>query len=368
MLQARYTDPVSGQQVAAPVTFQTKQDADAWLSTRQADLIRGTWLSEARKIHSRTTLTEYADSWLLRRQVKPRTRAEYRRLLDKLIVPTFGSTPLGGITAEQVRTWYSRLPPGKPTQRARAYELLRTILGTAVADDLLASNPCRIKGGAQVKRSKVIRPATLAELEVIVAAMPARLRVMTLLSAWCALRFGESTELRRKDVQLERDKDDELIRGVLRVRRGVSRVKGSTIIGSPKSAAGSRNVAVPPHLLPLLSAHLAEHVGSGPDSLLFPGAGGQHLAPASLYVGWYAARHKAGRDDLRWHDLRHTGAVLAASTGATLRELMDRLGHSTPSAALMYQHSAADADTRIAEALSALVDSDTPETESTRRV
>ena len=58
--------------------------------------------------------------------------------------------------------------------------------------------------------------------------------------------------------------------------------------------------------------------------------------------------------DLRWHDLRHTGAVLAAQTGATLAELMGRLGHTTPGAAMRYQHAAADRDTEIARRLSEL--------------
>lgn len=64
----------------------------------------------------------------------------------------------------------------------------------------------------------------------------------------------------------------------------------------------------------------------------------------------------AGRPDLRFHDLRHTGATLAAATGATLAELMTRLGHSTPAAALRYQHAAADCDRAIAEALSGFAD------------
>ena len=55
---------------------------------------------------------------------------------------------------------------------------------------------------------------------------------------------------------------------------------------------------------------------------------------------YYPARAAAGRSDLRFHDLRHSGAVLAAQSGATLAELMDRLGHSTPQAALRYQHAA----------------------------
>ena len=87
---------------------------------------------------------------------------------------------------------------------------------------------------------------------------------------------------------------------------------------------------------------------------MFPAAAGGHMAPSSLYAVYYPARKTAGRDDLRFHDLRHTGAVLAAATGATLAELMARLGHSTVTAAMRYQHAAADRDKAIAAALSKL--------------
>lgn len=95
---------------------------------------------------------------------------------------------------------------------------------------------------------------------------------------------------------------------------------------------------------------------AGPDALLFPAAGDptRHLAPASLYKVFYRARDAVGRPDLRWHDLRHTGAVLAAQTGATLAELMGRLGHSSPQAALRYQHVAGGRDAEIAQALSSM--------------
>jgi integrase len=108
--------------------------------------------------------------------------------------------------------------------------------------------------------------------------------------------------------------------------------------------------------VPMVKAHLSQHTGPGRDALLFPAAGdeNQHMAPATLYKVYYPARKAAGREDLRWHDLRHTGAVLAAQTGATLAELMGRLGHSTPGAAMRYQHAAADRDAEIARRLSEL--------------
>jgi len=78
------------------------------------------------------------------------------------------------------------------------------------------------------------------------------------------------------------------------------------------------------------------------------------MSPSALYAVYHPARDKAGRPDLRFHDLRRTGAVLAAAAGATLAELMARLGHSTVSAAMRYQHAAADRDKVIAGALSEL--------------
>ena len=90
------------------------------------------------------------------------------------------------------------------------------------------------------------------------------------------------------------------------------------------------------------------------------------MQPSTLYKVFYpgreaAGRKAAGRKDLRWHDLRHTGAVLAAQTGATLAELMGRLGHSTPGAAMRYQHAAADRDAVIARRLSQLAESGRPQ-------
>ena len=119
---------------------------------------------------------------------------------------------------------------------------MRTIFGAAVSDQLVAVNPCTIRGAGNCTRVHKIKPATLAELEAIVAAMPERLRVMMLLASWCGLRFGELTELRRGDVDTKA--------GVLRIRRGVVRVEGEYIVGTPKSDAGTRDVAIPPHLLP----------------------------------------------------------------------------------------------------------------------
>jgi integrase len=132
------------------------------------------------------------------------------------------------------------------------------------------------------------------------------------------------------------------------------RVNGRFEVGDPKSYAGKRDVAIPPHIVPAVRDHLANHVGAERDSRLFPANHGGHLQPSTFQRHFYRGRNKAKRPDLRLHDLRHTGATMAAQTGATLAELMARLGHSTPQAAMRYQHAAQGRDKVIAAALSKL--------------
>src|SRR4029078_7981493 len=124
------------------------------------------------------------------------------------------------------------------------------------------------------------------------------------------------------------------------------------------SDAGVRDVAIPPHIIPSIEVHLAKYVGGKRDSLVFSAFenADAHLQPSTLYRHWYKARHKAGRDDLRWHDLRHSGAVLAAATAPSRAELMARLGHSRPQAAMRYQHAASGWDREIVALPSKLAD------------
>ncbi|WP_338892562.1 site-specific integrase [Rhodococcus sovatensis] len=339
-----------GRRHKAPTTFTSKVDARGWLSLQQADIIRGKWIEPtdaAPGRAKRVVFHEYAEEWLAHRDLKPRSREHYRKLLDVQILPGLGSLPLKSITPDDIRAWYAKLDMATPTLRSHAYGLVRTILATAASDGKIPNNPAHIRGAGSAKRVHKIRPATLPELATLTEAMPEQYRTMILLASWCAMRFGELTELRRKDVDL---KDE-----VVRIRRAVVRVDGQFVVGDPKSEAGSRDVAIPPHLVPVIAAHLKDHVGPGKDALLFPAVNGGHLQPSTLYRRFYTARAKAGRDDLRFHDLRHSGAVLAAATGASLAELMGRLGHSTPAAALRYQHVAGGRDKAIAAALSALV-------------
>lgn len=129
---------------------------------------------------------------------------------------------------------------------------------------------------------------------------------------------------------------------------------GTQLRSEPKPAAGRRVVAIPTVTVDALRDHLGRYAEPGPDGLVFCNHGGGPLRRAALYSAWRRARAEVGADDVTLHDLRHASATLAAQAGATTRELMARLGHSSPQAVLRYQHAAPERDRELATRFDAL--------------
>jgi integrase len=342
----------------APHTFDTKQAASIWLKRQHDEIEADTWAPPVKGRIRPVTFAEFAEEWLLRPSPKtgrdraPRTVEEYRKDLDLRILPTLGSKPLAAITPAMVQRWYDGLDASKPTQRAHAYTLVTSIFVDAVAREIVDANPCRIRGASSAKRATRTDLPTPEQVQLLADAMPSeKYAVMVLAAAWCGLRFGELAELRRRDVAL----DAEGAPITLKVRRAVSRVKGAQIVGDPKSAAGVRNVSIPPHVRPRLAAYL-DTLPKATDSLIFPATRTRgHMSPGSLHKVFDARADALGLDTLRFHDLRHFAGTQAAIVGATTAEVMARLGHSTTTAAMRYQHAAAGRDEEIAAALSNVV-------------
>jgi integrase len=322
----------------APHTFEAKVDAEGWVAARRREISTegDDWEPPKPKPRVRS-LREYAEGWLVARLIKPRTRVLYRQLLDTHILPVLGDTPLPAITSADVREWHAALrdgrDPSKPagaTAKSNAYSLLRAILTDAVDEELIARNPCRIKGAGTKRRRREIQVLTREQMDALVEAIPPRYKMLVLVSGWCALRFGEVAALRRSDVDLKA--------GVLHVRRALTAIAGEEKFLDDPKAESRRYVEIPPHVIPALKIHLRDHAAFGRDELVFPPANGDgFLALSTLHVVFDRAAATAGRPDLTVHDLRHFGAIQYARAGATLGELQQRLGHRTASAALIYQ-------------------------------
>jgi integrase len=291
------------------------------------------------------TVGEYARRWIAQRtDLRPRTRDDYEDIIRVHIIPKLGDEQLGKLSPVDVRSWYAKLSATRPGRARKAYRVLRVILNTAVADEVMVRNPCRVRGAGQDHSAE--RPiATIAQVAALADAVDAPLRALVLLAARCGLRRAELLALRRRDL--------DMLHATVRVERSMHTLRDNSIVtGPPKTDAGRRTVAVPPHIVPDLEAHLAHYVGTDPDDLVFTE---NHGGPLRLYTverAWRRARQAVGTPQLRLHDLRHTGNTLAAATGASTKELMARMGHASPQAALIYQHATSERDRVIAEALS----------------
>jgi integrase len=243
---------------------------------------------------------------------------------------------------------HRRLDSGvSPASVAKSYRLVRAIMNTGVEDGIVRRNPCRVRGASQDRSPE--RPVlTVREVVGLVEAIGERYRALVLLAVFGSLRLGELAALRRRDVDLKL--------GTVRVERSLSELPGGGyLFGPPMSAAGRRVAFLPAAIKPALADHLAVFTVDHPDALVFTSPAGMPMRPSSFRRRvWYPALAEAGLPGIHFHDLCHTGNAFTATTGATLRELMDRMGHSSTRAALIYLHGGDDRQRAIADDLSKL--------------
>jgi integrase len=171
-----------------------------------------------------------------------------------------------------------------------------------------------------------------------------RYRALVLLACFCGLRWGELAALRRRDI----DPDS----GAVRVVRQLTEVNGKLTFGPPKTDAGKRTVIIPSMILPDVCDHLNCHVAAGADGLMFASPAGMPQRHSNFRRRvWLPAVAAIGLSGVHFHDLRHAGNQLVAHAGANLRELMERMGHSSSRAALIYLHSTDDRQRALADAV-----------------
>jgi integrase len=343
--RARYVGPDGRRRSKIFGTY--KADARAWLAAQQTDLIRKGWRAPEA---GRRSVGEYAEDYLARSDLRAGTLALYASLWRHHLAEAWARVPVYEVTPTAVRSWH--VQAGRttgPTALAQSYRFLRAILNVAVADEVIPSNPCRLRGAGTPKATRPSRALTAVEALQLAGQLgrdrrTERYRALVLVLAFGGLRFGEATALRRSDV---------LAGGRLRIERSVRRIGGRWVVGEPKTEAGRRTVTLPAAVAAAVADRLHQHVPDSPESLLFGTSSGGYLARSNWNQTFRRAAEAIGLPSVRPHELRHTGATLAAATGATTKELMRRLGHSSPAAALVYQHAADDRDGEIARALDA---------------
>ncbi|MEU3163769.1 tyrosine-type recombinase/integrase [Streptosporangium sp. NPDC006930] len=399
--QIRYPGP-DGRMRTGSDTYDRKGDAERALSLVEAQIIKGEWTDPDR---GKIKLQDYAETWISQRAgLRPRTVDLYRWLLKKHITSYLGGVQLGKLSTAMIRQWRADLLGNgvSVSMAAKAYRLLRAVLMTAAEEDhIISRNPCRIRGAGDehAQERPVLTVAQVFELADLVGRRPVgnvrklkdnayrlrfqrhgemrthpevfttradaeralwkmgtdgradcthdrRFHALVLLTTFASLRWGEVSALRRSDIDLDA--------GTVRIRAAfVERSTGELVLGQPKSKAGRRVVGIPQGVISVLREHLATYVQEDPGALVFPGAKGGPLRRSGFNTRtrWVDVVREMGLPGLHLHDLRHTGNMLAAESGAGLKDLMARMGHDNVRAAMIYQHAVRGADRTITDAI-----------------
>jgi integrase len=347
--KARYRGP-DGKERSR--TKPTRREAEQWLAVETTRMARGEWVDPA--VGRQTFETWWAD-WIETLDVRPSTADLYTYLGRRYLLPAFSRRPIARITTGDVRHWLASMRSTQlsPNTIAKAYRLLGRVMGTAVDEGAIGRSPCTIKG-ASVERSPEMHCPSLDQVHELADAVPGEYRAMIYTAALGGLRWGELAGLRRHRV--------DLFRRTVTVAEQLIEVNGRLDFGLPKTEASVRTVALPALVVDALDAQLARWAEPAAGGLVFPAPEGGPMRRSNFRRRvWAPAVRRVGLDGLRFHDLRHAAGTQAAVAGATTKELMARLGHSSPRAALIYQHATADRDAQLAAQLDLLAASSRPE-------
>jgi len=342
---ARVRTPAGG---TLTPTFTKESDAKQWAAGIEGDKARAQLPANVRA--GKVRFARYADEWVETRDLRVRTEEGSRDLLNRFILPTFKDHQLNQIDGETVRRWRTKLLKADDKagrshgQTPKAYALLRAILNTAVSDGILGFNPCQIRGAGTI----ATEPRPFAEPATVFALADAignRYRCMVLLAGFLGLRRGELLGLRRRDINA--------LQATVTVERQAVKTGADRVEGPPKSRAGQRVRPLPPFLVEELAVHLDQFTGSDPDDVVFTGPRGEALSAITWQRAYKKAKDATGLT-VTLHDLRHSAATVFAWSGATTVEIMAHLGHSTPVAAMKYQHAAQSRDEATASWIEAV--------------
>ena len=199
--QARYPGP-DGVIRPADDTFGTKRDAEEWLTRKEAEILENDWIDpDAGEV----LLNDYGKTWIDERPaLRSKTVMLYRYLLRSHIAPYFPSMTIARLNLAAVRRWRKKLLDNgvSPVTVAKAYRLLRAIMYTAVEDELIRRNPCRIKGAGSEESPE--RPVlTVTQVYALADTIGPRYRALILLATFASLRWSELAALTPQDIDLD---------------------------------------------------------------------------------------------------------------------------------------------------------------------
>jgi len=313
------------------------------------------------------TVGEYLQRWIadsVKGTVKESTFANYAYVIRKHISPALGQMKLKSLTPAHVRGFYNAKAETilAPATVRKMHVVMHKALSQAVSDGLVVRN---VAHGVKTPRVKgpgeEIKPLTREECAAFLSASKGEsLGALYVIALHCGLREGELLALRWSDVDLD------LVKPALQVRRTVTRGENGRgfVVGSSTKSGKGRRVSLNRKAVAALRAHRKRQLetrmhlaGLWTDQdLVFPNETGSLLNPSNLRNrSFRRIKERSGvRENLRFHDLRHTCATLLLGAGVPAKVTSEMLGHGSITITLnTYSHVLPDMQDTAAEAMEA---------------
>jgi len=332
--QAAYRGPDGRERTK---TFDRKVDATAWLTSVEHSKLSGAYVDPSA---GKVTFRDYAEQWRAVQIHRGSTATLVEQHLRLHIYPTLGGRPIAAVRPSEIQALVHGLGQRlSPSTVSVVYGRVAAVFGAAVRDRVVASSPCAgVKLPSAAASSQGIKLLTLDQVLAMADAVPDRYRALIIAGAGLGLRPAELFGLAADRV--------DFLRRTVRVDQQLVRKTGGVELGPLKTPASYRTVPLPAVVGDALARHMAMYPPHPESGLIFTSGTGGPVWHRSFADVWSNARQRAGVPG--WatpHDWRHWYASALIQSGASVKTVQARLGHSSAVTTLnVYGHLWPDSD------------------------
>ena len=343
--EARYSvgfDPGTGKQVQRSITGKTQKEVAQKLKEVTVSIDQGTYIAP-----SKMTVGEWLDIWEKEYlgSVKPRTVDSYQATIRKHLKPNLGATKLEELAPHMVQAFYNRLTTGNDPLSAKTVKnihgVLHKALQQAVANGYIRTNPTSACVLPRIVKKEIMPMDETQIAEFLKAIKGHRYEAIFTTTLFSGTRLSEIIGLQWDCVDLDK--------GTITIKHQLQKVRGSNgdYASVPTKNSKSRTITVAPYVVAVLKSvkrrqleNKLLHGACWEDTgFVFTDDLGRHLKHQTVYLAFKDVVKSIGCPEIRFHDLRHSYAVVSIKAGDPIKTVQENLGHATAAFTLdVYSH------------------------------
>lgn len=282
-------------------------------------------------------------------RLKPTTMENKRNIINSKLLPYFSDLKVCDIDTLKVRKWQNEMISSldengqsySQTYLKTINNQLSAIMNYAVKHYRLPSNPCHAAGSIGKSKAEEMKIWTRDEYERFAAQIDkSAMRLAFDILFWTGVRSGELLALTPADVLPDRS---------LSINKNYAKVKGEELFLVPKTTRSKRVIAIPDFLYDDINAYISKLYGIQKNDRIF------YFTKSALEKEIKTGAEKAGLEQIRLHDLRHSHVSMLIEMGFDILEISKRLGHESVKTTLdTYAHLYPGKDRKMANELNRL--------------